>query len=189
MLWAPSLNISFSLYINFSLSEEALGPSIKYVYKIFRKTNISNLLIRTRMCAYRGVRDTSFLEDFAYILNGLPLYNNGTFTIFVENFAQIYSLLKSSRLFLKYAYNYFSKCFLTHFMSLVSFYGDSIPVRFNKVLELMLINFLKIFTFVGICLRIVFPKFSAQYLFRFPFLVRSRFLGLTGYFCFKGFLH
>ena len=123
----------------------------------------------------------TYLMDYPFIIMApLP---------FLWKILRKYTLLKSSRLLLKYAYNYFSKCFLTHFMSLVSFYGDSIPVRFNKVLELMLINFLKIFTFVGICLRIVFPKFSAQYLFRFPFLVRSRFLGLTGYFCFKGFLH
>ena len=59
---------SFSLFgmVNKSKSERkvnarslanpfhALGPSIKYVCKIFRKTNISNLLIRTRTCAYQG---------------------------------------------------------------------------------------------------------------------------------------
>ena len=31
------------------------GPSIKYVRKIFRKTNISNPLIRTRTCVCRGL--------------------------------------------------------------------------------------------------------------------------------------
>ena len=32
-----------------------MGSSIKYVRKIFRKTNISNPLVRTRTCAYQGV--------------------------------------------------------------------------------------------------------------------------------------
>ena len=38
--------------------------------KISRKTNISNPLIRTPTCAYQGVRDVTFSEDFAYVLNG-----------------------------------------------------------------------------------------------------------------------
>ena len=46
------------------------GSFIKYVRKIFRKTNISNPLIRTRTCAYQGVRNVSFSENFAYVLNG-----------------------------------------------------------------------------------------------------------------------
>ena len=46
-----------------------LGSSIKYVRKIFRKT-ISNPLIRTRTCAYQGVRNVNFAENFAYVLNG-----------------------------------------------------------------------------------------------------------------------
>ena len=33
----------------------SMGPSIKYVCKTFRKTNISNFLIRTRTCAYQYV--------------------------------------------------------------------------------------------------------------------------------------
>ena len=46
------------------------GPSINYLRKIFRKTNISPPpLIRTRTCAYQGVRNGSFSESFAYILN------------------------------------------------------------------------------------------------------------------------
>ena len=45
------------------------GLSIKYVRKIFRKTNISN----PRTCAYQGVRNVSFSEYFAYALNGWPL--------------------------------------------------------------------------------------------------------------------
>ena len=38
------------------------GPSIKYVSKTFRKTNISHPLVRTRTCAYQGVRSISFWE-------------------------------------------------------------------------------------------------------------------------------
>ena len=44
--------------------------TIKYVRKISRKTNISNPLIRTSTCAYQGVRNVSFSENFAYVLNG-----------------------------------------------------------------------------------------------------------------------
>ena len=50
-----------------------MRPSIKYVRKNFRKTNISNSLIRTRTCVYKGVRNVSFSESFAYVLNGWPL--------------------------------------------------------------------------------------------------------------------
>ena len=46
------------------------GPSFKYVRKIFRKTNISNPLTRTPTCAHQGVRNVSFSENFAYVLNG-----------------------------------------------------------------------------------------------------------------------
>ena len=40
------------------------GPSIKFVHKIFQKTNISNPPIRTQ-----GVRNVSFSENFAYVLD------------------------------------------------------------------------------------------------------------------------
>ena len=53
-----------------------LRLSIKYVRNIFRKTNISNPLIRTRTCAYQEVRNVSFSENFAYVLNGRPLLKN-----------------------------------------------------------------------------------------------------------------
>ena len=49
---------------------QQLGLSMKYVRKIFRKTNISNPLIRTRTCTYQKVRNISFSESFAYVLNG-----------------------------------------------------------------------------------------------------------------------
>ena len=35
----------------------------------FRKTNISYPLMRTRTCVYQGVRNVSFSENFAYVLN------------------------------------------------------------------------------------------------------------------------
>ena len=37
--------------------------------KIFEKTSISYSLIRTRKCEYQGVRNVSFSEIFAYVLN------------------------------------------------------------------------------------------------------------------------
>ena len=46
------------------------GPSIKHVRKSFRGTNTSNPLIRTRRCAYQGVKNVSSSENFAYVLNG-----------------------------------------------------------------------------------------------------------------------
>ena len=58
------------------------GPSIRYIRKIFRKTNISNLLIRTCTCAYQGVRNVSFSVNFAYVLNGWPLNEVALFKIF-----------------------------------------------------------------------------------------------------------
>ena len=52
-----------------------MGPSINYVTKIFRKTNISNSVIRTRTCVYQGFRNVSFSENFAYVLNGWSYSN------------------------------------------------------------------------------------------------------------------
>ena len=41
-----------------------------YVRKIFLISNNSDPLIRTRTCAYQGVRNVSFTENFAYyVLN------------------------------------------------------------------------------------------------------------------------
>ena len=45
--------------------------SIKYVSKIFRKANISNPLIRTRTCAYQGIRNVSFRKILrTYLMDG-----------------------------------------------------------------------------------------------------------------------
>ena len=41
--------------------------------KTFRKTKISYPLIRTPMCVYQGVRNVSFSENFAYVLNECSL--------------------------------------------------------------------------------------------------------------------
>ena len=64
------------------------GPSIKYVHKIFRKTNISNPLIRPRTCAYQGVRNNSFSKIFAYVLNGWP----PVFVIFTKQKSHLSSI-------------------------------------------------------------------------------------------------
>ena len=37
--------------------------------QIFRETNISYRLIRTGTSAYQGIRNVSFLENFAYVIN------------------------------------------------------------------------------------------------------------------------
>ena len=67
------LMLLFMMIIFFAVwltNKRRTGSSIKYVRKIFRKTDISNPLIRTRTCAYQGVKNVSFSEDFAYLLNG-----------------------------------------------------------------------------------------------------------------------
>ena len=40
---------------------------------MFRKTNISYPLIRTRTCVHQGIRNNRFSEDFTYVLNGWTL--------------------------------------------------------------------------------------------------------------------
>ena len=61
--------ISISATDNELLIDLRGHPLVRTVRKSFRKTNISNPLIRTRACAYQGVRNVSFLETFAYVLN------------------------------------------------------------------------------------------------------------------------
>ena len=48
------------------LRDHSLSTNVR---KIFRKTNISYPLIRTCMCAYQGVRNVSFSENFADVHN------------------------------------------------------------------------------------------------------------------------
>ena len=45
------------------------GSFIYYVHKIFRKTKISYLLIRTCSYAYQGVRNVSFSQNFVNVIN------------------------------------------------------------------------------------------------------------------------
>ena len=54
-------------FYNSSFDARTKGPSIKYVRKIFRKSNISNPLIRTH--TYQRVRNNSFSENYGYVLN------------------------------------------------------------------------------------------------------------------------
>ena len=64
--------VSHSHYLTASLvGNKAKGRISKQVFQenkarqIFRKTNISYLLIRTRTCAYQGVRNVRFSENLA----------------------------------------------------------------------------------------------------------------------------
>ena len=47
-------------------------------YAIFRKTNISFLLLHTHTCTYHGIRNVSFSEHFAYLLNPICPRGRGT---------------------------------------------------------------------------------------------------------------
>ena len=60
------------------------GSLIYYVRKIFRKTNISYTLIRTHLCAYQGVRNVSFSENFANVINEWSLKNSFMGKVFLE---------------------------------------------------------------------------------------------------------
>ena len=54
------------------------NPSNAYAnFSKFRKTNISYPLIRSRTLVYQGVRNISFSENFAYVLNERTLINLG----------------------------------------------------------------------------------------------------------------
>ena len=59
----------FSAYAKFSEKLTFITPW----YAHARKTNISYPLIRTRSCAYQGLRNVSFSENFAYVLSGWSL--------------------------------------------------------------------------------------------------------------------
>ena len=60
------------------------GSFLKHVDKIFRKTNISYLLIRTRTCTYQTILNISFSENFAYV----PLYKK---CLYSELFWSVFS--------------------------------------------------------------------------------------------------
>ena len=75
---------SFSLKILFYfVSNKPKGRISKQVFpenkasQIFRKTNISYPLIRTRTCAYQGVRNVRFLENLAcFIFSKHPFWDS-----------------------------------------------------------------------------------------------------------------
>ena len=66
---------------------------IWYVRKIFRKTNVSYLLIRTPTCAYQGVRNVSFSKNFAYVLNGWPHTSYLPFLLWLSPLTHLQSFL------------------------------------------------------------------------------------------------
>ena len=57
------------------------GSFIQYVRRIFRKTDSSYPLIRTCTCACQGVRNISFSESLARVLNVRSLRLNGSVLI------------------------------------------------------------------------------------------------------------
>ena len=77
-------------WIQWSTSKMNLpwGPFIKNVRKIFRKTNICNPLIRTRTCTYQDVRNVSFSENCAYVLNEWPHEKFKNSSCFKSHFIQ-----------------------------------------------------------------------------------------------------
>ena len=56
-----------------SISNEVRDHLFSTNAKFFEKLTFLNPLIRTRSCAYQGVRKVSFSENFAYVLNGRSL--------------------------------------------------------------------------------------------------------------------
>ena len=67
---ATNFNHLYVFIVNFERFQGfSYGSLIYYVHKIFRKSNIFYLLIRTRACACQGARNVRFLEDFANAIN------------------------------------------------------------------------------------------------------------------------
>ena len=64
-----------------------------YVRKIFRDTNISNPLIRTRTCAYQGVKNVSLSENFAYVLIGSLVTQMTVYNLITQIITENYILL------------------------------------------------------------------------------------------------
>ena len=69
----PGHSLNLLYYISKFLSSKSKfslkGLFIYYIREIFRKTNISYLLIRARTCAYQELRNVCLSENFANILN------------------------------------------------------------------------------------------------------------------------
>ena len=72
-------NICYTLKGGYQTGES----SMKHIRKTFQKANISYPLVR--MCAYKGVRNVSFSENFAYVLNGWPLAKEKVIVITITN--------------------------------------------------------------------------------------------------------
>ena len=51
------------------IRDHSFSHSFIHLCSIFQKANICYPLTRTRMCAYQGVRNVSFSENFAHVLN------------------------------------------------------------------------------------------------------------------------
>ena len=88
--------IKINHLLKIHLGKEA---SVKYVRNISRKSNIPNPLIRTRTCAYQGVRNVSFSENLAYVLNGWPQRSQRAFSFYSVN--TVAYGLKSLKYFVK----------------------------------------------------------------------------------------
>ena len=69
-----SKNVADTTFNNWEKMERT-ASCVYYVCTVFRKTNIWNPPIRTRSCSYQGVRNVSFSENFAYVLNGWSVTN------------------------------------------------------------------------------------------------------------------
>ena len=66
------ISLKYNWSQTYQVSEKYLGQGlfIYHVLKIFRKTNISYLLILRHTFEYQGLRQISFSENFLYVLNG-----------------------------------------------------------------------------------------------------------------------
>ena len=66
-------------------SETYLYGIICLICKIFRKTNISYLLIRTHKCAYQRVRNVSLAEIFDYVITELSLLASEAKKLYIKD--------------------------------------------------------------------------------------------------------
>ena len=72
--------------------------------KFSDKTNISYPLIRTRTCAYQGVKNVSFSENFANVLNGRSRVKFNSFQVYTfENIRnELWTLASDISIVVKY---------------------------------------------------------------------------------------
>ena len=69
--YGPKIRFMRRFLDNFNILVALNEPRgvIRYVRKIFWRTNMSYPLIYARTCAYQGVKNICFLRNFAYVLN------------------------------------------------------------------------------------------------------------------------